>query len=115
VSKTLVVAAGKLSTPWRQAVETAGSPWWYWKPLLATGVVVAGAGVAFHALSARNFSDFDTRFRNLPCAATGCMDTDVAGSGLSDQLVHARREQQIAVGKLHCWRLFDRRAVVSCT
>lgn len=97
VSKTFVVIAGKLSA-YNIKPSTPPAPrWWYWKPLLATGVVVAGAGVAFHAASSRNFSDFDDRFRRLPCAPTGCLDLDIE-PGLGNQLTRARREQQIAVG-----------------
>lgn len=97
VSKALVVAAGKMSTHGIKLSTLPAPRFWYWKPLLATGVAIAGAGLALHVSSARNFSDFDTRFRNLPCAAMGCPDAEI-GPGLSDQLVRARREQQIAIG-----------------
>jgi hypothetical protein len=97
VSKTLVVVAGKLSTYNIKPSTLPAARWWHWKPLLATGVVVAGTGVAFHAYSSRNFSDFDKRFRKLPCSGTGCPDVDV-GPQLSNQLIRARRQQQIAVG-----------------
>jgi hypothetical protein len=96
-SKTLVVVAGKLSTYNIKPLTPPGPRWWHWKPLLATGVVVAGFGVAFHASSSRNFTAFDERFRQLPCAAAGCPDLDVP-PGLSNQLGRARQQQQIAVG-----------------
>ncbi len=78
----------------------AGRRWAAWKPWAAVvgGVVIGGAGGVLHALSARDFTGYDNKFAQLPCAsATGCTPEEV-GSGLTGQLRRARREQQVAVG-----------------
>jgi tetratricopeptide (TPR) repeat protein len=79
--------------------------WAAWKPwaVIAAGGAIAATGGALHALSARNFNDYDEEFLGLSCvtdpdpASPGCTKDEVP-SDLNDQLILARREQAIAVG-----------------
>jgi hypothetical protein len=74
-------------------------PWAVWKPwaVVGTGIAIAATGGVFHALSARNFNAYDKAFLALPCADTGCMDSDISPK-LGSQLDRARQEQRVAVG-----------------
>jgi len=99
-SRRLTLAAGaqeRLSLSPRKLVEDR--PWATWKPwaVVATGVVVAGAGGVVHALSARDFDAYDRGFGGLPCAAMGCTEQQI-GSTLNSRLDRARLEQKIAIG-----------------
>jgi hypothetical protein len=81
-----------------EAADT-GRRWAIWKPwsVVAAGSAVALSSGVLHALSARDFSDYDKRFQQLPCATTtGCGKTDIPVT-LADQLSRANREQQLAV------------------
>jgi tetratricopeptide (TPR) repeat protein len=75
-------------------------PWAVWKPwaVFGSGVAIAAASGALHALSAHNFNSYDSQFVNLPCAAMhGCMDQQLHPH-MPTLLSHAHLEQDIAVG-----------------
>ncbi len=87
-----------------EAAET-GRRWPVWKPwsVVAAGATIAAAGGVLHALSSRNFNDYDAKFLKLPCVTMpnledpGCAK-DAIPSDLNAQLNLARHEQAIAVG-----------------
>jgi hypothetical protein len=82
-----------------EAADT-GRRWAIWKPwaVVATGGVVAVSAGVLHTLSARNFSDYDKQFQQLPCATTTGCSRNAIPHTLSDQLNRATQEQQLAVG-----------------
>lgn len=81
----------------------ANRRWATWKPwaVIGAGVAIAGAGGAFHFLSARNMNAYDEGFLRLGCgsnqALPGCNDSQIPAE-LSDQRTRARQQQTIAVG-----------------
>lgn len=101
--KRVSVSAGAVETidvPLHKLIEDR--PWRVWKPwvVVGAGAVVAAAGGALHALSARDFGDYDNGFRSLTCADTGCTEQtiDAEAPGLNARLRSARLEQRLAVG-----------------
>lgn len=110
-SRRLIVAADKLQEVELKLVTLgqatdASRRWAAWKPwaVVAAGGLIAAGGGGLHALSARNFSDYDAKVSSLPCASSsemrpqvGCSSEDI-GPALGAQLTRARRQQMIAVG-----------------
>lgn len=79
--------------------QDSGRRWRPWKPwaVVAAGGAIVVAGGVVHALSFKNFKDFDHGVSQLPCATGGCTEQQI-GPALGDQLAAANREQRIAVG-----------------
>jgi hypothetical protein len=76
-----------------------GRRWPTWVPwaVVAGGGAVAAAGGVLHALSFRNFNDYDQRFSRLDCARSLGCTPDQIGPELNAQLDRANREQRFAV------------------
>jgi hypothetical protein len=103
-AKRVTVSPGKLQeldlrlVTLGEAADT-GRRWAIWKPwaVVGAGVVVAAASGGLHALSARQFSDYDQQFQQQSCAQMdGCTESEIFE--LNKQLSRATREQQLAVG-----------------
>lgn len=80
--------------------QDSGRRWRPWKPwaVVAAGGAIAIAGGVIHALSYKNFKDFDNGVSRLPCATAGGCTAQQIGPALGDQLSAANRDQKIAAG-----------------
>ena len=82
----------------------ASRRWAAWKPwaVVAAGGAAAIAGGVLHALSYKNFSDYDDELRRLPCttdppgAPPGCTSAEI-GAELNARLSRAEQQQSLAV------------------